>query len=250
MKLMGRQSGFIALNASLASRDVNVTLIPEAPWRLSSLLAYLEKRLESRGHCLIAVAEGAEALEVREAREASSSAPPPLLRTPSISSVVSPSASSPAPGAVKKDESGNPVLEDVGVWLKDAIAAHFKAVGKPLNLKYIGEWLSVACSLARSASQPFYAPATPPTTLAPSRLPSLPRRPLLHHPLRPRQRQRLQPVHHARLWLRARRHGRLHGLHRGHCRQPGGVDPHYRCCKSEGEISNTRRQAGERGWCR
>lgn len=74
VKLMGRQSGFIALSASLASRDVNVTLLPEAPWRLSSLLAYLETRLETRGHCLIVVAEGAEAVEAREAREAAATA--------------------------------------------------------------------------------------------------------------------------------------------------------------------------------
>jgi hypothetical protein len=35
---------------------------------------------------------------------------------------------------------GNPVLEDIGVWLKDRIIAHFKKAGKPLNLKYIGAW--------------------------------------------------------------------------------------------------------------
>jgi 6-phosphofructokinase 1 len=70
VKLMGRQSGFIALYASLASRDVNVTLIPEAPWRLSALLAYLEKRLAERGHCLVAVAEGAMATELKEAAAA------------------------------------------------------------------------------------------------------------------------------------------------------------------------------------
>ena len=68
VKLMGRSSGFIAVQATLASRDVNVCLIPEAPWRLSSLLTFLEARLRSRGHCLIAVAEGSEAEEQREAR--------------------------------------------------------------------------------------------------------------------------------------------------------------------------------------
>lgn len=175
VKLMGRQSGFIALYASLASRDVslslvtlyysevttlrdldsdwtllvskfmilslpsstlpaslfqvNVTLIPEAPWRLSSLLSYLEKRLESRGHCLIAVAEGAEALEVTEERRALMQAktvqqsPTTTAQTPAVAvaDVPAPSASQPAAAAapapapaaaplagIKRDESGEP----------------------------------------------------------------------------------------------------------------------------------------------
>lgn len=87
-----------------------MTLIPEAPWRLSSLLAYLEKRLETRGHCLIAVAEGAEALEQKEAREAAEAAAKVVAQTPTASA-----GDAPAPGAaaaaaalppVKRDESG------------------------------------------------------------------------------------------------------------------------------------------------
>lgn len=40
---------------------------------------------------------------------------------------------------------GNPVLDDVGTWLKDEITAHFKKIGKPLNLKYIGAACSTRC---------------------------------------------------------------------------------------------------------
>jgi len=118
VKLMGREAGFIALHASLASRDVNVCLIPEAPWRLSKLLTYLEDRLERSNHAVIVVAEGAESLEVKEARAAAAAA-----------------AAGGAGG--KTDESGNRVLEDVGEYLKGAITAHFKKVGKVCNLKYI-----------------------------------------------------------------------------------------------------------------
>jgi 6-phosphofructokinase 1 len=117
VRLMGRQSGFIAMHASLASRDVNVTLLPEAPWRIASLNRYLETRLKERGHCLIVVAEGAEPLEKVEERQR----------------IVAEQGAQ----AIKTDESGNPVLEDVGVMLKDAITQHFKKAGKPIKVTYI-----------------------------------------------------------------------------------------------------------------
>lgn len=113
VKLMGRAAGFIAAHASLANRDVNVCLIPEAPWRLSKLLQYLEKRLEERDHCLIVVAEGAESIEQKEAKKNQSES------------------------QVRRDASGNVLFDDIGLYLKDAINNHFKKVGKPCNLKYI-----------------------------------------------------------------------------------------------------------------
>ena len=59
---MGRGSGFIAMNASLASRDVNICLVPEFQYELGGprgLLDYVYRRLKSRGTCVIVVAEGA-----------------------------------------------------------------------------------------------------------------------------------------------------------------------------------------------
>ena len=49
VKLMGRRSGFIAVQASLASGLVDVCLIPEVPFRIDSVMAYLEAVLERRG---------------------------------------------------------------------------------------------------------------------------------------------------------------------------------------------------------
>lgn len=57
VKLMGRESGFIAAQATLSLGCVNFVLVPEAPFRLEGeggLLSELEKRLEatrSCGHC-------------------------------------------------------------------------------------------------------------------------------------------------------------------------------------------------------
>ena len=62
VKLMGRHAGFIAAGATVASQDVNVTLIPEVPFALDGpggLLAALERRVRDRGHALVVVAEGA-----------------------------------------------------------------------------------------------------------------------------------------------------------------------------------------------
>lgn len=131
VKLMGREAGFIALYASLASRDVNVCLLPEAPWRLSSLLTYLEDRLARSGHAVIVVAEGAESIEEKERKAAAATAS--------------------AASGVKKDESGNRVLEDVGEYLKSAITAHFKKNGQGCNLKYIDPSYIIRSSPANAA---------------------------------------------------------------------------------------------------
>jgi 6-phosphofructokinase 1 len=135
VKLMGRASGFIALYASLASRDVNVTLIPEAPWRLSSLLAYLEDRLEKRDHCVIVVAEGAESLERKAEKEAARAAG--------------------TAGGPRTDESGNELFDDVGAYLKDAIAAHFKRIKKPMALKYIEPTYTIRSAPANAADSTY-----------------------------------------------------------------------------------------------
>ena len=105
VKLMGRDSGFIAAYTAMADCQVNYCLIPEAPFTLPGLLADLEKRIRQRGHAVIVVAEGAG----QELMTAS--------------------------GQV--DPSGNKKLADIGVFLKEKIITHFSAVGMEMTLKYI-----------------------------------------------------------------------------------------------------------------
>lgn len=60
--MFGRRSGFIALQASLASGAVDVCLIPEEPFELDGpqgLLEYLNQLVEKQGHAVVCVAEGA-----------------------------------------------------------------------------------------------------------------------------------------------------------------------------------------------
>ena len=60
VKLMGRDSGFIAAFASLVDSQVNFCLVPEVPFTLERFLrGAATQRLERRGHAVIVVAEGA-----------------------------------------------------------------------------------------------------------------------------------------------------------------------------------------------
>ncbi len=108
VKLMGRHSGFISCYASLAVSDVNFVLIPEVPFQLegdNGLFALLRRRLDTAGHAVIVVAEGAGQHLMQ--------------------------------GTDATDASGNKKLNDIGLWLKDRICQHFADQNKELNLKYI-----------------------------------------------------------------------------------------------------------------
>ncbi len=109
VKLMGRDAGFIAAGAALASQEANFVLIPEVSFPLEGpggFLAALEKRVERRRHAVVVVAEGAgQHLFACERGEC--------------------------------DASGNRKLQDVGVFLRDRISQHFKQAGIPINMKYI-----------------------------------------------------------------------------------------------------------------
>jgi 6-phosphofructokinase 1 len=105
VKLMGRDSGFIAAYSALVNNHVNFCLVPEVPFTLDWFLPALQERLERRGHAVIVVAEGAgQNLMAMHQR---------------------------------RDASGNVKYGDVGVFLRDAIDNHFKQIGTAITLKYI-----------------------------------------------------------------------------------------------------------------
>ena len=109
VKLMGRDSGFIACNATLASQQVNFCFIPEVPFALTGARGFLEAlryRIAQRKHAVIVVAEGAGQ---------------DLMQT----------------NPRETDPSGNRRLGDIGPFLQQRILAFFSSRGIPLNLKYI-----------------------------------------------------------------------------------------------------------------
>ncbi|XP_074310320.1 ATP-dependent 6-phosphofructokinase 6-like [Silene latifolia] len=109
VKLMGRDSGFIALYATLASRDVDCCLIPESHFYLEGpggLYKYMEKRLKENGHMVIVVAEGAGQDLLSESMR-------------------------------EKDASGNKLLQDIGHWISHKIKDYFNRKMWTITLKYI-----------------------------------------------------------------------------------------------------------------
>ncbi len=109
IKLMGRNSGFIAATAALAQQDVNFVLVPEVDFDLegpNGFFAAIENRLAQRGHAVIVVAEGAGQKFFENK-------------------------------TTQRDESGNIRLKDIGFFLKDAITSYFHDKGIDVSLKYI-----------------------------------------------------------------------------------------------------------------
>lgn len=95
-KLDFNVTGFIAMYATLASRDVDCCLIPESPFYLEGpggLFEYIEKRLKENGHMVIVIAEGAGQDLLSESLRSSN----------------------------QQDASGNKLLQDVGLWISQRI---------------------------------------------------------------------------------------------------------------------------------
>jgi 6-phosphofructokinase 1 len=105
VKLMGRESGFIAAYSVLADNNVNFCLVPEVHFTIEGFLAALKERLQKRGHSVIVVAEGAGQDLFPKTEDA--------------------------------DASGNLRFGDIGILLRDSINSHFKESGMAVTLKYI-----------------------------------------------------------------------------------------------------------------
>jgi 6-phosphofructokinase 1 len=108
VKVMGRDSGFIAAHTALASHEVNFVLVPEVPFNLegeNGFLHHLEERLKDRHHAVIVVAEGAmQDLLLKDK---------------------------------KFDAGGNVKMVDVGTYIRSRIIKYFEEKKMEINLKYI-----------------------------------------------------------------------------------------------------------------
>lgn len=109
VRVMGRDSGFIAAYGTLASMEVNFCLVPEVSFDLhgaGGFLDCLEKRVVKRGHAVVVVAEGAGQEFI-----------PDTTR--------------------EQDASGNTIHRDIGLFLREVITHHFKSRGIFYHMKYI-----------------------------------------------------------------------------------------------------------------
>jgi 6-phosphofructokinase 1 len=108
IKLMGRDSGFIAAHAALSIQEVNYVIVPEIEFDLygpHGFLKVLKKRLEDRHHAMIVVAEGAGQYFFE--------------------------------GTQQSDKSGNTKHKDIGLYLKEKITEEFDSKGFSHTIKYI-----------------------------------------------------------------------------------------------------------------
>ena len=108
VKLMRRESGFIAAHTALASHEVNFVLIPEVPFNLegyNGFLNNLEQRLKRSKHAVIIVAEGAMQEQLNKEK--------------------------------KYDAGGNVKMADVGIYMKERIEKYFTEKKIDISLKYI-----------------------------------------------------------------------------------------------------------------
>ncbi|MBQ9630449.1 MAG: ATP-dependent 6-phosphofructokinase [Treponema sp.] len=126
VKLMGRESGFIAAATALASHEANFCLIPEIPFDMdgpNGFLSYLEQRILRSHHAVIIVAEGAGQEHLTKTNET--------------------------------DASGNIKLADIGVYLRDQIIEYFKNKKIHINLKYIDPGYQIRAAVT-SANDSIY----------------------------------------------------------------------------------------------
>lgn len=115
VKLMGRDSGFIAAYAAVANPVVNFCLVPEERFELegpNGLLAALERRFATKDHAVIIVAEGAGQDLI-------------------------------AAGGEERDASGNVLKKDIGEFLKRRITEYFKGKGVEASVKYFDPSYSI-----------------------------------------------------------------------------------------------------------
>lgn len=127
VKLMGRESGYIAASAALASGQVNFCLVPEVGFTIegqNGLFELLKARLKRKKHALIVAAEGAGQNYFTGSER-------------------------------PRDASGNVKLGDIGNLLKERLPAMFKKESLGVSVKYIDPSYIIRAAAANPADQVF-----------------------------------------------------------------------------------------------
>jgi 6-phosphofructokinase 1 len=106
VKLMGRSAGFVAAHAALSSGVCDICIVPEVPVDLDSIINQVKDSMVASGTCIVIIAEGASNHFLKcEAQE--------------------------------KDPSGNPIIPDVGLFLKKTLIGRLGSEYPDFTVKYI-----------------------------------------------------------------------------------------------------------------
>ncbi|WP_339714109.1 ATP-dependent 6-phosphofructokinase [uncultured Kriegella sp.] len=127
VKLMGRDSGFIAASAAISMPVVNFVLVPEMTFDLygpNGFFEALKKRLDFKHHAVIVVAEGAGQHLFENEKQIT-------------------------------DASGNVQHKDIGLLLKDKIKEYFDSQAIKTTIKYIDPSYIIRSSPANASDSVF-----------------------------------------------------------------------------------------------
>ena len=127
VRVMGRESGWIATSTAAANSNVNFCLIPEVSFDLdgpNGFFEHLRRRLEKKDHAVVVVAEGAGQNLVPE----------------HVAGV---------------DKSGNKKLADIGTFLRDEMKRWFAEKNCEINVKYIDPSYTIRSTPANAADSEY-----------------------------------------------------------------------------------------------
>jgi len=112
VKLMGRESGFIAAHTAIAANNVDFVLVPEVPFTLEGENGFLEtlrRRVLDNGNAVVIIAEGAGQNFLKNFDEK----------------------------YLEIDASGNKKLGDIGMFIRDKVIQYFAKHSTECTVKYI-----------------------------------------------------------------------------------------------------------------
>eukprot|EP00913_Durusdinium_trenchii_P024362 g22871.t1 len=161
VKLLGAGSGFLAMNATMAARNVDLCLLPEMEIDLEKVLTHCEEVMEAKGHAVIVVADGAKQSLFRLANEKNKPLtikyidPTYMVRSVKANAYDSAYASALAEHAVHAAMAGLTCVSVVKLYSKTVYIPIHACITHPKRVNPLGRWFG---RMAFTTGQPRFEP--------------------------------------------------------------------------------------------